>query len=317
MTISALLSHADGSDEAVDVARLGRSVREDELLWVDVAAPGADELAALRQAFDLSDAAVAALAEDPQGLRARVLEDAVEVVVIAVDPEGDDDPGPLQVLLGPRWVITRHAGRIGFLADHRSRIQDGREIGRLSSAQFLAEVLGWQLDSFLLAADAIEQQIDRLDDVALRTEKDLLDGVVRVRRRIAQLRRLLAPHRDVYAELARPDFLPARHADAADELGQLGVRLGQALDALVSAREMLVGTFDIHMTRMAQRTNDTMRILTLASVVLLPAVVVAGVMGMNFKVAIFDNPSLFWVVIGLMVAMAAGTLAFARLRGWL
>jgi magnesium transporter len=44
------------------------------------------------------------------------------------------------------------------------------------------------------------------------------------------------------------------------------------------------------MTRTAQRTNDTMRLLTLASVILLPSVVLAGVMGMNFKVGLFEDP---------------------------
>jgi Mg2+ and Co2+ transporter CorA len=80
---------------------------------------------------------------------------------------------------------------------------------------------------------------------------------------------------------------------------------------------MLIGTFDVHMTRTAQRTNDTMRVLTLASVVLLPSIVLAGVMGMNFRVGLFDNPNLFWVVVGLMAAMAVVTIGFARWRRWL
>jgi Mg2+ and Co2+ transporter CorA len=52
-------------------------------------------------------------------------------------------------------------------------------------------------------------------------------------------------------------------------------------------------------------------------VVLLPAVVIAGVMGMNFKVPIFDNPAFFWVVIGVMLALAATTILVARWRRWL
>ena len=51
--------------------------------------------------------------------------------------------------------------------------------------------------------------------------------------------------------------------------------------------------------------------------ILLPSVVLAGVMGMNFKVGLFEEPSLFWVVIGIMFAMAAATLGVARWRGWL
>jgi magnesium transporter len=89
------------------------------------------------------------------------------------------------------------------------------------------------------------------------------------------------------------------------------------MEAIAHARDMLLGTFDVHMTRTAQRTNDIMRLLTLASVVLLPSVVLAGVMGMNFRVDLFENPGLFWVVIGLMGLMALSTLVWARWRGWL
>ena len=94
-------------------------------------------------------------------------------------------------------------------------------------------------------------------------------------------------------------------------------RLDRAAEAITNTREMLIGTFDVHMTRTAQRTNDIMRVLTLASVVLLPSVVLAGVMGMNFKVWIFDNPNLFWVVVGIMTAMAVATIGVARWRRWL
>ncbi len=80
---------------------------------------------------------------------------------------------------------------------------------------------------------------------------------------------------------------------------------------------MLIGTFDVHMTRTAQRTNDIMRVLTLASVILLPSVVLAGVMGMNFKVGLFENANLFWLVLLVMGVMAVATVGVARWKRWL
>jgi Mg2+ and Co2+ transporter CorA len=71
------------------------------------------------------------------------------------------------------------------------------------------------------------------------------------------------------------------------------------------------------MTRTAQRTNDIMRILTWASVTLLPAGVLAGVMGMNFQAGFFERPGGFWVVVAAMVVMVGATLLVARRRGWL
>jgi magnesium transporter len=79
----------------------------------------------------------------------------------------------------------------------------------------------------------------------------------------------------------------------------------------------LLGTFDLFMTRTAQRTNEVMKVMTLVSVVLLPAVVIGGIMGMNFRVAFFEEAGLFYVVVGFMVALALATIVLARLRRWI
>ena len=243
--------------------------------------------------------------------------DAVEVVVHAPGPEPEDRPTVLQILTGDGWVITNHEEPIAFLEEHRERIQDQREVGLLSSVEFLADVLGWHVDAFVHAAEQLEHDVDELDDAALRTDRDLLRRLVMMRRRMARVRRLLIAHRGVYADLARPDFL--LHLDEREMQAMSAVvqRLERALDGIGNAREMLIGTFDVHMTRTAQRTNDVMKVLTLASVILLPSVVLAGVMGMNFKVPLFDNPDMFWVVVGLMATLAVGTVVVAKWLKWL
>ena len=128
------------------------------------------------------------------------------------------------------------------------------------------------------------------------------------------IRRILAPHRVAFAALARPDM--ALH----DELGRpwpgLTDRLDRAVDAVENLRDLLLGTFDIHMGRAAQDANDVMKALTLVSAVFLPAVVLAGVMGMNFQLPFFEDTSHFWWVVIAMVAFAVTILIVARVRRW-
>ena len=60
-----------------------------------------------------------------------------------------------------------------------------------------------------------------------------------------------------------------------------------------------------------------MKALTLVSAVVLPGVVLAGIMGMNFHLAFFDEPSNFFVVLGAMVAASVVILLVARWRAWI
>lgn len=318
MTSRTLLSTADGHDASIRLeAWSRRGARPDELLWVDLEDPSDAELDELARCLGIGERTMAAVREVGPRPDATVHDDALEVVVLALTDEDGGGPIPLQILLGASWIVTHHGPLIPFLAHHRDRIQDQRETGRLQPIEFLVALLDAWIDTFFHASQRLEREVDALDDAALRTERNLLDRLVQLRRRIARVRRILTPHRELLAELVRPDFLPERHRSGAAGLDAVIARLERAVEAFGAARDMLLGTFDVHMTRTAQRTNDVMRVLTLASVILLPAVVIAGVMGMNFKVPIFDQPNIFYVVIAVMLALALGTLAFAKVRHWL
>ena len=319
MSIVAILSRSDGSDEEVDLAtHARRTAKDDELLWVDLDGSDAGDLEAVRAALDPGDQAMEALATTIGELGVRVLPGG-ETEVTASPPARADDRNPerIRAVLGPGWVVTQHDGPSASLDAYRERIRDGREVGRLTSIEFLTAILDWYVDGFFHAAEMAERAVDRLDDEALVGDSDILEALVRARRHIARLRRVLVANREVFSELARPDFVARLSEEEIRALRQVTDRLDRAGEAIGHVREMLVGTFDIHMTRTAQRTNDIMRVLTWASVILLPAVVVAGVMGMNFKVPLFDDPNLFFVVVGLMLVTAVGTLVVARWRGWL
>ena len=60
-----------------------------------------------------------------------------------------------------------------------------------------------------------------------------------------------------------------------------------------------------------------MKTLTIVSSIALPAVVLAGVMGMNFQIAFFDNASNFYVVVVAMLVISIVILLLARWRRWI
>ena len=62
-----------------------------------------------------------------------------------------------------------------------------------------------------------------------------------------------------------------------------------------------------------------MKILTIASILLLPGALIAGVMGMNvnFSPSAFVDSAVFWIATVAIVGIALVTLALAHRKEWI
>ena len=213
-------------------------------------------------------------------------------------------------------MLTVHDGANAALQRFRAGLDGETRLGLLTAGDLLSSLVDEVIVGYFLVAELLEREIDTLDEQALHggRDSDVLGAIVALRRRIGLVRRTLAPHRQALSTLGLPE------TRVEELVGRpwpgLVDRLEAAMAAIEGLREGLIGTFDIHMGRTSQRANDVMRTLTLLSAVLLPAVVLAGVMGMNFKLAFFDDPGNVWIVLGSMAVLAILILAVARLRRW-
>ncbi len=302
-----------------DAGDVQRPSSTDELLWLDLDADPADaeRIGLLAEELGIGDA----LTDLPRDGRpmVRFREGALVIGVRAiVRPGGDIDAVPLLLVAVPNMVVSIHRDRIPHLDEPVQVFSSDPRFGRLDAGTFAGLLMDGVIDGYLGEVEEIECVIDDLDEQALtaRDLEPLLDELVRVRGRIATLRRTIAPHQEVFAALARPAEDATERSPIGWPWAGLPARLERALDAVEHAREQLVGTFDLVTTRTGEHTNDVMRVLTVISAVLLPSVVSAGVMGMNFKEPLFDEPGNFLVVIVAMAALALGILAFARWRHW-
>jgi Mg2+ and Co2+ transporter CorA len=226
-------------------------------------------------------------------------------------------PRALDVIGGRDWVVTIHDGPLAALQRIEAANEGETRLGALDAATFFAAVADEVLADYLGHVEELERQIDVLDERALRGRGggDVLVAIVRLRGRMGAVRRTLAPHRAVFTGLSRPEI--ELHPGFGRPWPGLADRLERTLDAVENVRELLLGTFDIYMGRTAQDANDVVKILTLVSAILLPSVVLAGIMGMNFRLPLFEEPANVWLVIGAMAILAVAILGAAKWRRWI
>jgi Mg2+ and Co2+ transporter CorA len=318
MPIEARLYDATGHDTIIELGRDALDgVGAEQLVWVD-SSRDEESLAELARVLELGDGMGSLPAPSARPALARG-NGIVRVHAYGLRPHAAAvEPVAVDFYARRDMVVSIHDGDVDGLDAPIRQAEGETRLGHLDSGTFLALLLDELLGGYFDAVEGIEERIDQIDVVALRAgdPQRVLDSMVALRREIARLRRSLAPQRAVFSSLTRPDAeLDAELLGAA--WPGLAQRFQLAMDAIENARELLVGSFEILMTRTGQRTNDVMRVLTVISAVLLPTIVLAGVMGMNFKLGFFDTANNFFVVVLAMLALAAAILLAARRRRWL
>jgi Mg2+ and Co2+ transporter CorA len=315
---------ADRKDQVLDLDEaLSARPTERQLVWIDIGGePEPGEIERVAEAFEL-DPHTRRLLEHPERLPHLAIHGGYLHVGVGAEPN-DERPGEtpwLDVIGGENVVITRHEAPISFLDDMDDRIELDTSFGLLDAGTFVSSLLDAAVTSYFRAVDAIEDDVDRLDAKSLRDDgrHQLLDDLVALRRRIARLRRVLTDHRQVFATLGGAEIAQVTdNPDSAPAFQAVAARFENALGAVEDARDVLLGSFEVYMTRTAQRTNDVMKVLALATVLLLPGSLAAGLLGMNVTVPLSkDDPLSFWMVVAGVVLFAVFILVVARLRRWL
>ena len=234
----------------------------------------------------------------------------------------EDQEGELhavECVVGENWVVTSHDESIPVLEEFAARVSGSGDTGTLDGPCFLAALLEWVLGAYTAAFERIEERLEEFDVQAMRGEgaDEDIETLIAMRREVGHLRRALAAHRSALVALTHPELVLLGNNKSCERFESLYSRFEATLQEARDAREVIVGSFDVLIARGGHHTNQIMKVLTLTSVILLPGALLAGVMGMNFKVGLFDHAMVFWIVVAVIVLVAPLTIGVAKQRKWI
>jgi len=92
----------------------------------------------------------------------------------------------------------------------------------------------------------------------------------------------------------------------------------RAWHTLRTFRETILALEDTNQSLLTTKTNETIRILTVFSVILLPLTLLASIWGMNTVYLPFAQaPEGFWVIVALMIFLMGLMIVFFKKKKWL
>lgn len=292
------------------------------LLWVDICETTESDGALLVDTFGFHKLAVEDCVEtqihppkiDDYGdylfLLVHGINHTVEAAVVVETAE-------LALFIGANYVVSNHNFPLFSVEEIRQLVEaSGRPLRR--GADFLAYLLIDALvDNVLPTIDQMSEIAEEIEEQALTTfHPSTLQSIQRVKRSVRHIHRTMVPQREILNRLSRGEF-PLIRQETLVFFRDIYDHLVRIEDLNMNIRESAENAINIYLSAVANRQNETMKVLAVAGAIFLPLTLVAGIYGMNF-----DNmPELHWrysyfVVVGFMLSAIAGALVYFQRRGW-
>ena len=297
------------SDEA---ARLLVDVAPHEFLWLHFSLANTASARWLREYAAVPEAFFDA--HDSSSTRLEVVDEALmgvlnDVRFFAVEASS---ASMVTVHVTLKVMVTARTTQLRAIDRLRASVKAGATFE--SPAELLAHLLRDQADVLVEIVRDAARQVDEIEDHIIEHQRTSRPKLGMIRRVLVRLQRLLAPEPAALFRLLNrpPTWVTERDLT---ELRQSAEELAAAVAdcaALVERARLLQEELTALLT---ERTNETLFILTVATVLALPMTIIPGLFGMNVGGIPFrESAAGFWLVV-LVVVLMVGlgvTIAWTR-----
>jgi magnesium transporter len=191
--------------------------------------------------------------------------------------------------------------------------------GRIRNSK--SDFLGYSLidviaDRYTIVMDELADQVEALEDTLAYLDKSTPSSIHNLKHMIGTIYRSVRPLREAVSRLLRdesgiidPSSLPY--------LRDLHDHLLQTVEMTDTYRETLSSMLEVHLLGLDRKTNETVKILTVVSTILLPLTFLVSFFGMNFQNMPFDWEYGYPIVVSMMIAIGVTLAFYFRRKQWI
>jgi magnesium transporter len=220
--------------------------------------------------------------------------------------------------LGPNYLVTVHDGDSRTLAKLRDVCERHERVLAEGPVALMHRIVDQMVDNYRPTIEALEEQIDELEEEAYYGRSNLVRRVLRLKRDLASMRRILIPQRDAVGRLARREF-PAINDEMSYRFRDVYDHVVRLTEEAMLFQDRVTGILEVNLATVSNRLNQIMKVLTVLSTIFMPLTLIVGAWGMNVPLPMFPGgeAAQFWWVSGFMLALTAGMLGFFRWMTWI
>jgi magnesium transporter len=301
------------------------------LRWVNIERPGALERAWLEEHFDFHALDLEDVLSRNQRPKIDIYDEYLFIVLnfpvfdAAAKRLG---AGELDLFVGPDFLVTipnQPLQPVEYLFERcRSKEELREQLFSRGSGYLLYRLVDDSFDYCFPMLRKIGNKLDALeDDIFDGRSEEVVRDISNVKQEIINFRKVIRPQRPVLRDLEKVKLrYLATDLDLEIYFDDIVDAHERIWDMLENYKEVVEALEETNESVISHRFNDILRVLTVFSIVFLPATLIASIWGMNVGIPGGGDPAtsshtVFWIILAAMVVMLAGMLAFFRRRGWL
>ena len=288
-------------------------------LWVHLDYTDPETAKWLEEDSDLDPTVAAALTADETRPRSVTIHGGILVTLRGVNLNPGSDPEDMvaiRIWVDAHRIITTRHRRVKAVETVRASLAAGD--GPKSSSEVLVELADALNSRIGTILTELDDRVDELEDEILGSESyELRAKIGSLRRETISLRRYLAPQRDAVARLQneRVEWLDDINRAHLREIADRTTRYVEDLD---SARDRAAVSQDELNSRLSERMNKTMFVLSIVAGIFLPLGLLTGLLGINVGgIPGTESPFAFIVVCAILVVVAVLQLVLFKRMRWL
>ena len=281
------------------------------VLWVDIEGDEEDGVRVMRDLFDFHrlaiDDCVTTLVHSP---KVDDFHNYIFLIVHGINHIAESDiveTSQVELFIGQNFVVSHHSlplyscNAVQHLVE-----QDGRPMKQ--GADFLAhQIIDTLIDNVMPTIDIMNDVADDIEEEAIHNpRKETIEEILKLKRSTMRLHRVMAPQREILNRFSRREF------SIISEEAQIFYRdiydhLVRIEELNMNIRDRVDNALSTYLSSIANRQNETMKVLSIVAAIFLPLSLLAGIYGMNFEYM----PELTWhwgyfAVLGVMVCAIIG-----------
>jgi len=250
-------------------------------LWLDVIDPTSSEIQDIQQIYDLDKNTLEIFINKSKKPQVRMSN--AQIFTLILDIKYRDlrtlATEALYIFKGKDWLITIHSSKVDLIPNVNALFEQKNV--RIMEAtidalyySIMTEVIG----KYEQLLTSIEMTVTNFEQKSLyKPSRKMLDYLDTLSRQIIILRRHFWHTRDIinYLKHMEKDTEEIMYIEIAYD------NITQLIELVESYRDTLNSTRDLYIANVSLQMNDTMRLLTLFSAILLPLSFIVGLFGMN------------------------------------